>query len=68
MSWEFKRDEDFLRRRAKVVDELHKIDVAVRDVILADFIIMYNSWNMEEMLKALKELGVDNEQTKSSAA
>lgn len=65
MSWEFKRDEDFLRRRSKVVNELQKIDTPVRDVILADFIIMYNSWNMEEMLKALKQLGVDDEQVRS---
>jgi hypothetical protein len=60
MSWDFKRDEDFLRHRQHIVNELQKVDQQVRDLLLADFIILYNSWNAPELLKALKDLGVDN--------
>ncbi|MCE7856907.1 MAG: hypothetical protein DYG97_10235 [Ignavibacteria bacterium CHB3] len=65
MSWEFKRDEDYLRERQKVVNELNKIDLQVRDILLADFLLLYNAWNVGELLKALKAISVEDEQTGS---
>lgn len=60
MSWEFKRDPEYLKKREALVKELQIIDSQVRDMLLADFIIMYNSWNWTELLKELKALGVDD--------
>lgn len=62
MSWEFKRDEEYLRHRQKVVDDLQHVDQHIRDILLADFIILYNSWNSAELLKALKALGIDSDE------
>ena len=65
MSWEFKRDEKYLERRTEVVNQLQSIDAETRTLLLADFIIMYNSWNWNELITSLKALGVDSGETGS---
>lgn len=61
MSWEFKRDKKYIEHRAEVVKQLQSIDEETRTLLLADFIIMYNAWNWNELIDSLKKLGIGEE-------
>ena len=61
MSWSFERDEEYIKKRDEVIEQLKKLNPDLMVLMLADFIVMYNGWNWTEIIKALNKCGVDEQ-------
>lgn len=64
MSWDFKRDEEYIQSVEEIKKLLVQMDEPVKDSLLAELLTMHHKHNSKEIISAIKKV-VTDERTQS---
>ena len=55
MSWDFVRDEEYLKNVEEIKNLLLKMDEPVKDSLLAELLVMHHKHNSKEIINAIRQ-------------